>query len=133
MTERKKATDFDQELLDLFDEYVHRLIERREFLHKAAKFAIGGLTAVSILDARSPDYVLAKQGDENDPRIRGDSIRYPSPKGTELSTATSSAPPAAASAGASSSFTRTGASTPISPMSPGGSPSPDSRPLRPTA
>jgi carboxymethylenebutenolidase len=81
VVERKKATDFDQELLDLFDEYVHGLIERRDFLRKAAKFAIGGLTAASILDALSPDYALAKQVEENDPRIRGESIRYPSPKG----------------------------------------------------
>lgn len=45
--ERKKAGDFDQELLNLYDRYAHGLIERREFLDKAAKFAIGGITAAA--------------------------------------------------------------------------------------
>ncbi len=79
--DRKKAGDFDQELLDLFDHYVHGLIERREFLTKAAKFAVGGLTAAGLLDMLSPDYALARQVDENDSRIKGERIKYASPKG----------------------------------------------------
>ena len=79
--ERRQASDFDQELLDLFDEYVHGIIERREFLDKAAKFAVGGLTAAALLDMLSPDYALAKQVDENDARIKGETIEYSSPKG----------------------------------------------------
>ena len=79
--DRKKASDFDQELLNLYDKYAHGIIERREFLEKAAKFAIGGLTAASLLDMLSPDYALAKQVDENDPRIKGQRIKYASPKG----------------------------------------------------
>lgn len=78
---RKTARDFDQELLDLYDGYAHGLIERREFLNRAAKFAVGGVTAVALLDALSPDYALAKQIDENDPRIKGAFINYPSPRG----------------------------------------------------
>lgn len=78
---RKTARDFDQELLDLYDGYAHGLIERREFLNKATKFAVGGVTAVALLDALSPNYALAKQIDENDPRIKGAFINYPSPKG----------------------------------------------------
>ena len=79
--ERKQASDFDQELLNLFDEYVHGIIERREFLDKAAKFAVGGLTAAALLDMLSPDYALAKQVEENDARIKGETIEYASPKG----------------------------------------------------
>ena len=79
--DRKKAGDFDQELLDLFDHYVHGLIERREFLAKAAKFAVGGITASGLLDMLSPDYALARQVDENDSRIKGGRIKYASPKG----------------------------------------------------
>ncbi len=78
---RKKAADFDQELLDLFDGYVHGLIERREFLEKAGKFAVGGMTAAMLLDALSPNYALAKQVDDMDPRIKGEMIDYPSPEG----------------------------------------------------
>lgn len=79
--ERKRASDFDQELLDLFDEYVHGIIERREFLDKAARFAVGGVTVAALLDALSPDYALARQVEENDARIRGATIEYPSPRG----------------------------------------------------
>ena len=58
---RQKASDFDQELLDLYDSYAHGLIERREFLNKAAKFAVGGVTAAALLETLSPNYALAKQ------------------------------------------------------------------------
>ena len=79
--ERKTAKDFDQELLDLFDGYVHGRIERREFLDKAAKFAVGGLTAATLLETLSPNYALATQVDTMDPRIKGEKIEYASPKG----------------------------------------------------
>ena len=48
--ERKTAHDFDQELLILFDAYVHGAIDRRGFLDKAAKYAVGGVTAAMLLD-----------------------------------------------------------------------------------
>ncbi len=79
--ERKTAKDFDQELLDLFDGYVHGIIERREFLDKAAKFAVGGVTAVALLNALSPNYALATQIEEGDSRIKGEFINYDSPNG----------------------------------------------------
>ena len=78
---RKTANDFDQELLDLYDHYAHGLIERREFLDKASKFAVGGLTAAAILETLSPNYAFAKQVDEKDPRIKAQDIKYDSPKG----------------------------------------------------
>ncbi len=79
--DRKKASDFDQDLLDLYDSYAHGRIERREFLAKASKFAVGGITAAVLLDTLSPKYALAKQVDENDPRISGEFIEYDSPNG----------------------------------------------------
>ncbi len=79
--ERKKATDFDQELLNLYDSYAHGLIERREFLAKASKFAVGGITAAALLETLSPKYALAKQVEETDSRIRGERIEYASPRG----------------------------------------------------
>ncbi len=79
--ERKVAKDFDQELLDLFDGYVHGRIERREFLAGAAKFAVGGVTATALLEALSPNYALASQVEESDSRIKAEFIEYNSPKG----------------------------------------------------
>ena len=79
--ERKKASDFDQELLDLYDSYAHDRISRREFLDKAAKFAVGGITAVALVDSLMPNYALAKQVDDKDSRIKTEYIEYPSPQG----------------------------------------------------
>lgn len=79
--DRKKASEFDQELLNLYDKYAHGLIGRREFLRGAAKFAIGGTTAVALLNTLSPNYALANQVDEKDPRITAQTIKYSSPKG----------------------------------------------------
>jgi carboxymethylenebutenolidase len=78
---RRKASDFDQELLDLYDGFAHGLIERREFLEGAAKFAVGGITAAALLESLSPNYALAKQVDESDPRIQGGFVDYASPDG----------------------------------------------------
>ena len=80
---RKTATDFNQDLLDLYDRYAHGQIGRRQFLDRAARFAVGGLSAAALLDALSPDYALANQVAEDDPRITAETIDYPSPKGHE--------------------------------------------------
>ncbi len=79
--ERKKASDFDPELLSLFHRYVHGGINRREFLDGAAKFAIGGLTATALWDMLRPNYALAQQVAKDDKRIRAEYTMYPSPKG----------------------------------------------------
>ena len=57
----KKASDFDPKVLNLFDRYVHGLINRREFLEGASKFAVGGLSAAAILESLNPKYVEAQQ------------------------------------------------------------------------
>ena len=79
--ERKKASDFDPQLLSLFDRYVHGAINRREFLEGAAKFAIGGLTATALWDMLKPNYALAQQVPKDDKRIKAEYTMYPSPKG----------------------------------------------------
>ena len=79
--ERKKASDFDPQLLNLFDRYVHGGINRREFLEGAAKFAIGGLTATALWDMLRPNYALAQQVPKDDKRIKAEYTMYPSPKG----------------------------------------------------
>ena len=78
---RLKASDFDQRLLDLFDEYVHGKIDRRGFLDRAAKFAVGGLTATALFEMLAPNYALAAQVAENDPAIKTETITFKSPKG----------------------------------------------------
>ena len=79
--ERKKASDFDPQLLSLFHRYVHGGINRREFLDGAAKFAVGGLTATALWDMLRPNYALAQQVAKDDKRIRAEYAMYPSPKG----------------------------------------------------
>jgi carboxymethylenebutenolidase len=79
--ERKKATDFDPQLLSLFHRYVHGGISRREFLDGATKFAIGGLTATALWDMLRPNYALAQQVAKDDQRIKAEYTMYPSPKG----------------------------------------------------
>ncbi|MDB6152730.1 MAG: clcD [Chthoniobacteraceae bacterium] len=79
--ERKTASDFNQEVLDLYDDYAHGRVNRRTFLQQASKFAIGGLTAAAILEALSPNYAFAEQIAKDDKRITADYAEYPSPKG----------------------------------------------------
>lgn len=78
---RLTAKDFDPELLELYDFYAHGMITKRQFLDRAGKFAVGGLTAVAILGMMSPDYALAEQVSFNDPDIVPEYITYPSPNG----------------------------------------------------
>ncbi|TGN67102.1 dienelactone hydrolase family protein [Paracoccus liaowanqingii] len=81
MSPRLTAKDFSPELRELYDFYAHGVITKRQFLDRAAKFAVGGLTAVAILGMMSPNYALAEQVSFNDPDIRAEWITYPSPEG----------------------------------------------------
>jgi carboxymethylenebutenolidase len=78
---RLTAKDFAPELLELYDFYAHGVISKREFLSRAAKFAVGGMTAATILASMSPDYALAQQVSPTDPDIDANYIKYPSPNG----------------------------------------------------
>ena len=79
--ERKQASEFPQELLDLFHEYVHGGIDRRAFLDGAGKFAVGGLTAASIFEMLKPNYAWAQQVPKDDKRIKTEYATVPSPQG----------------------------------------------------
>lgn len=79
--ERKKASDFPQELLNLFDRYVHGDIERREFLEGAQKFAVGGMTALGLWESLRPNYAWAQQVPKDDSRIRAGYETVDSPQG----------------------------------------------------
>ena len=79
--ERKKASDFDPQLLSLFNKYVHGAINRREFLDGAAKFAVGGLTAMGLWEMLRPNYARGQQIAKDDKRIKTEYTFYSSPKG----------------------------------------------------
>lgn len=78
---RLTAKDFHPELLELYDYYAHGKISRRDFLDRAGRYAVGGLTAGAILASLSPNYALAAQVALNDPDIAAEYISYPSPNG----------------------------------------------------
>ncbi|AMO22453.1 YghX family hydrolase [Ramlibacter solisilvae] len=78
---RLTAQDFDQELLVLFDAYVHGDLDRRGFLSKAGKYAKAGVTAAGLLAALSPDFALGEQVRADDTRLRAQQLSVPSPAG----------------------------------------------------
>ena len=78
---RLTAQDFDQELLILFDAYVHGTIDRRGFLDRAQKFATASMSAGAILAALSPNFALGQQVAKDDKRIKTETATVPSPEG----------------------------------------------------
>ncbi|AMG93160.1 MULTISPECIES: YghX family hydrolase [Citrobacter] len=78
---RLTAKDFPQELLDYYDYYAHGKISKREFLNLAAKYAVGGVTALALFNMLKPNYALAEQVKFTDPDILPEYIHYPSPNG----------------------------------------------------
>jgi len=77
-----KASDLHQEVYDLFDDYVHDRITRRDFFTKVSKYAVAGLTTTAIFDFLSPQYVHATtQIAEDDARLKSEFIDYNSPEG----------------------------------------------------
>jgi carboxymethylenebutenolidase len=79
--ERKKASDYPQELLNLFDRYVHGELDRRGFLEGAKKFAVGGMTATAIWESLRPNYAWAQQVPKDDSRLKTEYATVPSPEG----------------------------------------------------
>ena len=81
LPQRKRATDFPQELLDVFHLYVHGEIDRSAFLNRAAKFAVGGMTVTALLAALKPNYAWAQQVSKDDNRIHAEYDTVASPQG----------------------------------------------------
>ena len=80
--QRRKASDYPPEVLKLFDGYVHGAISRRQFLDRAARFAVGGFTAAAMLESLQPNFAWAQQVPKTDSRIHADYLTYPSPQGS---------------------------------------------------
>jgi carboxymethylenebutenolidase len=73
--------DIKQEVFDLYDDYAHNRINRRDFMQRLSVYAVGGLTVASLMGFLMPDYKEAIQIKAGDPRLKSDYIHYPSPKG----------------------------------------------------
>lgn len=79
--ERKKAADYPQELWYLLENFNHGFISRREFLDRASKYAVGGVTAAALLESLAPNYALGQQIPASDSRIKAEYATAPSPQG----------------------------------------------------
>jgi len=79
--ERMKASDLPKEVLNIFDLYIHGHIDRRGFLDRAQKYAVGGLTATVMLEALRPNWALGQQVPKDDARLRITTVEIPSPQG----------------------------------------------------
>ena len=78
---RKKASDFDQRILEIFDGYVHGKISKREFISQAGKYTAAGVTGAMILEQLAPNYAWAQQVAPDDPDIETEVAEYESPEG----------------------------------------------------
>ena len=76
-----KKEDISQEVFDLYDDYAHNKIDRRQFVEKLSLYAIGGLTVSSLLSFITPNYLENLVVNPNDPNLDSKYIEYPSPKG----------------------------------------------------
>jgi carboxymethylenebutenolidase len=76
-----KKEDIKQEVFDLYDDYAHSRVNRREFMQKLSLYAVGGLTVPSLMSFLMPDYKNTLQVKKDDPRITSEYIYYDSPKG----------------------------------------------------
>jgi carboxymethylenebutenolidase len=79
--QRKRASDFDARILELYDGYVHGRMSKRAFLDHAAKYTVGGVTAAALLESLQPNYAFARQVAPDDPAIVTERITYASPEG----------------------------------------------------
>lgn len=79
--ERNKASDYPQELLDLFDLYVHGELDRRGFFERAKKFATGPVTVMALWESLRPNYAWAEQIPKDDSRLKTEYLSVPSPEG----------------------------------------------------
>lgn len=80
-SERLEARQFDQRILDLYDDYAHGRVSRREYVKRLAAFAVGGVTVEVLEKSLTPNYAWAQQVSPDDRRIKAETVTYQSPKG----------------------------------------------------
>jgi carboxymethylenebutenolidase len=76
-----RKEDIRQEVFDLYDDYAHNRIDRRNFMQELSTYAVGGITVASLMSFLMPDYKGGVQIEANDPRLKSEYISYDSPKG----------------------------------------------------
>ncbi len=81
MCKEIKKEDIQQEVFDLYDDYAHSRINRRDFVQKLSAYAVGGITAASLMGFLMPDYTNTRQVKQDDPRVQSDYVIYKSEKG----------------------------------------------------
>lgn len=78
-----RKEDIKQEVFDLYDDYAHNRVDRRDFMQKLSTYAVGGVTLASLMSFLMPDYNGGIQIQANDPRLKSEYVNYPSPKGAK--------------------------------------------------
>jgi carboxymethylenebutenolidase len=76
-----RKEDIQQEVFDLYDDYAHNRLDRREFAQRLSAYAVGGITVASLMSFLMPDYTSKIQVKPDDPRVKSEYITYQSPKG----------------------------------------------------
>ena len=76
-----RKEDIKQEVFDLYDDYAHNRLDRREFVQKLSVYAVGALTVPALMSFLMPDYQNNIQIKADDPRLKSEYIKYDSPKG----------------------------------------------------
>lgn len=76
-----RKEDISQEVFDLYDDYAHNRLDRRQFMEKLSAYAVGGMTVASLMGFLMPDYHTRVQVPANDPRLKSEYVTYNSPKG----------------------------------------------------
>ena len=79
--EPQKPSELSPELVQLYNDYIHGGMSRREFLEATKRFAVGGLTAAAIVEALMPNYALGQQVPKDDKRLKIEYVTVPSPHG----------------------------------------------------
>ena len=80
MSEIRKE-DIKQEVFDLYDDYAHSRVNRRQFVEKLSLYAVGGLTVSALMSFLMPDYKSNIEVEADDPQLKSEYIYYDSPKG----------------------------------------------------
>jgi carboxymethylenebutenolidase len=76
-----KKEDVSQEVFDLYDDYAHNKLERRQFIEKLSIYAVGGLTVPSLMSFMMPNYKDTMVVPQDDARLNTGYVNYDSPKG----------------------------------------------------
>jgi carboxymethylenebutenolidase len=76
-----RKEDIKQEVFDLYDDYAHNRLDRREFMQRLSAFAVGAVTVPALMSFLMPDYKSNVQVKPDDPHLKSEYINYASPKG----------------------------------------------------